>query len=81
MDRLTGDDYEEDRERVQTIIDLQRSGKPIWPYVSYWALDFQELAEVQTEDDGVSVLNHGDGWHRTIAAVEQKREQIEIIFL
>lgn len=72
----------DDRHRVQVIMELLRKKKPRWPYVSYWADTIEELVEVEQHDGGeFSVINHGDGWHRIIAAVELGLPTIEIMYL
>jgi len=69
-----------DKRRVEKIIKLIKSGKPIWPYVSYWADTLEELMEVTQEYNEISVPNHGDGWHRLIAANELKLKTVDILF-
>ena len=55
--------------------------KGAWPYVSYWAPDMEELMETTLEPNGeISVPNHGDGWHRVIAAIELGLPTIDVVF-
>lgn len=72
---------QDDIARVMVIMKLLRDGAARWPYVSYWADTFEELWETEDDDGEVSVPNHGDGWHRIIAAVELGLPTIEIMFL
>ena len=69
----------DDRRRVRTIMRLiPKEGQ--WPYVSYYADDMEELMETAQEDGPLGVPNHGDGWHRIIAAVELKLPTIDVVF-
>lgn len=70
-----------DRERISKIKRLiPVEGQ--WPYISYWARDIEELLEVDSETDGTkSFNNHGDGWHRVIAANELNLPTIDIVFV
>lgn len=53
-----------------------------WPYISHWAKNLQELYETTLEPTGeFSIPNHGDGWHRCIAAFELKLPTIDIVFV
>lgn len=75
-------DDEREAKRIKTIMELIRSGKPAWPYVSYWVDNLRELFTVEKEPNGeISVPNHGDGWHRLIAANELKRKTVDILFI
>jgi len=77
IDAIAGDD----RVRVQNIIDQIQDGDPVWPYVSYWAADMDELMRTEGEDDEFIVPNHGDGWHRIIANVELQFPHIDVLFI
>lgn len=70
-----------DRRRIQKIMSLlETEGQ--WPYVSYFASDIDELMTViEEDDDEISVPNHGDGWHRAIAALEAGLSTIDVVFL
>lgn len=85
-------DRPEDRQAVRCIMNrIKKEG--VWPYVSFRARDMQELMEVDIQpgiisgaigqdcDTDVSVLNHGDGWHRIIAQMELKCPTIDILFV
>lgn len=73
--------HPDDVQRVKKIISLIEGGSPQWPYVSYWADTFTELWDTDEYEGETSVLNHGDGWHRIIAAAELKLPTIPILFL
>ncbi len=76
LDDLKGDDLE----RVNYIIKVAPK-EGFWPYISYHAADIEELAKVEVEEDGHRiVLNHGDGWHRLIAAFVLGQRTIDIVF-
>jgi hypothetical protein len=76
--RLEASPYSKaDAGRVRDIMGLIGRGKPRWPYVSYEAEDMNELAGV----NDFGPINHGDGWHRIIAAVELGLPTIEVMFL
>lgn len=66
-----------DRNRVRAIMELiPKEG--VWPYVSHWADDLEELAE--RDEDADSPMNHGDGWHRIIAQCELQLPTIEFLY-
>ena len=73
----------DDRERIQAIINKIKEGAPAWPYVSYFTDSMDGLMEMEQEDDedGPSVVNHGDGWHRLVAAVELGLDVVEFLFI
>ena len=70
------------RDRVRVRIIMKQIPKDgVWPYVSYWAANMLELQHVEIiEDDCVDVVNHGDGWHRIIAAIELNLPTIDIVY-
>jgi hypothetical protein len=70
-----------DAERVCLIARRWQMGEPRWPYISLFASTMKELMKTEKEDNGdISVPNHGDGWHRLIAAVAEKKPTVEILF-
>ena len=80
--RLKGKGYIPEIDRVEKIMSLIKSGEEVWPYISYWADDMDQLKEVMVEDTNeISVMNHGDGWHRIIANIELNNLTMDFLFV
>lgn len=75
----------DDRSRVELIIKQIQNNEPHWPYVSYWTDNMEGLMAIEyydpDDETDRSVANHGDGWHRLIAAVELNLPEVEFLFI
>jgi hypothetical protein len=65
--------YETERARFKVILDAHRRGEPAWPYVSTFAHTWEELQAPEAE-------NHGDGFHRVVAAAALELPRLDIIY-